>query len=67
MKYYNAPEGYVFDYKEPRKVTIIDEDGSKIYTEEHLYANSLALGMFDSLEDNYKLVPDPRKQTGEGK
>lgn len=61
MKYYNAPEGYVFDYKEPRMVTIIDEDGSKIYSEEHLYANSLALGLFDSFEDNYKLVPDPKK------
>lgn len=58
MKHYRAPDGYLFDYKDPHYVTIIDTDGSIIHDEEHLYAKELSLGMFDSI-DLYRLVEDP--------
>jgi hypothetical protein len=45
---YEADEGYVFDWKEPRFNE--DEEGNKI--QEHLYAKIIFIGLNDSI-DNY--------------
>ena len=44
---YEADEGYVFDWKEPRFVE--DEEGNK--TQEHLYAKTLFIGRNDNIEN----------------
>lgn len=51
---YEAPDGYVFDYKEPRYITI---DGEQV--EDHLYCKYLVLNRRDSI-DNYILVEEPK-------
>lgn len=56
---YVAPDGYVFDYREPRFNTIKELDGTETKKESHLYAKYLTLGKFDSL-DNYSIVQDPK-------
>ena len=50
---YDADEGYVFDWKEPRYV--VDETGEEI--QEHLYAKTLFIGLNDSIE-NYVEVEE---------
>lgn len=45
---YDADEGYVFDWKEPRFV--VDENGEQV--QEHLYSKTLFIGHTDSI-DNY--------------
>ena len=45
---YEADEGHVFDWKEPRYME--DEHGNQI--QEHLYAKTLWIGHTDSI-DNY--------------
>lgn len=50
---YDADEGYVFDWKEPRYVE--DEAGEQI--QEHLYAKTLFIGLNDSI-DNYVEVEE---------
>lgn len=59
MTNYVAPDGYVFDYKEPRFNFIKELDGSITTTENHLYAKFLTLGKFDSI-DNYIIVENPK-------
>lgn len=61
MKCYMAPDGYVFDYKEPHIATILELDGSTSKKEEHLYVKYLSLGKFDNI-DNYITVKDPKLQ-----
>lgn len=51
---YDADEGMVFDWKEPRFVQ--DENGEEI--QEHLYAKTLFIGGNDSI-DNYIEVNTP--------
>lgn len=51
---YDADEGMVFDWKEPRFVQ--DENGEEI--QEHLYAKTLFIGSNDSI-DNYIEVNTP--------
>lgn len=50
---YDADEGFVFDWKEPRYVE--NEAGEQI--QEHLYAKTLYLGINDSIE-NYVEVEE---------
>ncbi len=45
---YDADEGYVFDWAEPRMR--IDENGDEV--QEHLYAKTLFIGANDNI-DNY--------------
>lgn len=45
---YDADEGMVFDWKEPRFT--MDEEGNEI--QEHLYVKTLFIGALDSI-DNY--------------
>ena len=56
VKRYEADEGYVFDWKEPRYIE--DEDGNK--TQEHLYAKVLFLSLNDTI-DNYIEVVKPEE------
>lgn len=48
LKKYEAEDGYVFDWKEPRFGE--DINGNKV--QEHLYAKTLFIGTGDSI-DNY--------------
>ena len=49
---YDADEGMVFDWVEPRFVEELDENGKPIQIQEHLYAKTLFIGGNDSI-DNY--------------
>lgn len=49
---YDADEGKVFDWKEPRFIEEENENGEVIKTQEHLYATTLFIGGNDSI-DNY--------------
>lgn len=54
---YDADEGMVFDWREPRFT--LDEEGNEI--QEHLYAKTLFIGSFDSI-DNYIEVIEPEEE-----
>lgn len=54
---YDADDGFVFDWKEPRFIE--DKDGNKI--QEHLYATTLFIGSHDSI-DNYIEVKKPEEE-----
>ena len=54
---YDADEGKVFDWKEPRFVK--DREGNEV--QEHLYVNTLFIGSNDSIE-NYIEVEAPVKE-----
>ena len=54
---YDADEGFVFDWKEPRFVE--NEKGEEI--QEHLYAKTLFIGSNDSIE-NYIEVEQPEME-----
>lgn len=56
---YTAPDGYVYDYAEPRYATIINENGEKTTEQEHLYVKYLSLSASDNI-DKYILVEDPK-------
>lgn len=51
---YDADEGKVFDWKEPRFLE--DEEGNK--TQEHLYVKTLFIGINDNIE-NYVEIEKP--------
>ena len=57
---YDADEGMVFDWKEPRFTE--DENGNEI--QEHLYAKTLFIGSFDNI-DNYIEVEMPVEEVNE--
>ena len=49
---YDADNGMVFDWKEPRYIEELDEKENPIQVQEHLYAKTLFIGPNDSI-DNY--------------
>lgn len=49
---YDADEGKVFDWKEPRFIEIYEKDELVEKKQEHLYAKTLFIGAYDSI-DNY--------------
>ena len=49
---YDADNGMVFDWKEPRFIEELDEKENPIQVQEHLYAKTLFIGPNDSI-DNY--------------
>ncbi len=51
---YEADEGCVFDWKEPRYT--IDEEGNQI--QEHLYATTIYIGHTDSIENYVEIDAD---------
>ena len=57
---YDADEGKVFDWAEPRFVTEIDENGKEIEVQEHLYVITLFIGPNDNIE-NYIEVDIPEE------
>ena len=61
---YDADEGKVFDWVEPRfnEVPIEDEPGETETIQEHLYAKTLFIGGNDSI-DNYIEVQEPVDKT----
>lgn len=54
---YDADEGKVFDWVEPRY--IVDEEGNEV--QEHLYAKTLFIGGNDNI-DNYMEVEAPAEE-----
>ena len=50
---YEADEGYVFDWKEPRYIE--DENGNQI--QEHLYAKVLFIGGNDTINNYVEVEP----------
>lgn len=57
---YDADEGMVFDWIEPRYLE--DENGNKI--QEHLYAKTLFIGANDTIS-NYMEIKAPEEQVEE--
>ncbi len=55
---YDADENKVFDWKEPRFTTIVDEEGKEVEIQEHLYAKTLFIGGNDTIE-NYVEIDAP--------
>lgn len=53
---YDADEGKVFDWKEPRFIEEGEEEGNKI--QEHLYVKTLFIGGNDNIE-NYVEIEKP--------
>lgn len=52
---YDADEGFVFDWKEPRYI----EDENREPIQEHLYVKTLFIGGNDTI-DNYIEVNEPK-------
>lgn len=48
---YDADEGKVFDWAEPRFHDELDEQGNVIQIQEHLYAKTLFIGGNDRIEN----------------
>lgn len=55
---YEADEGKVFDWKEPRYIEVFVDEVSQGEVQEHLYAKTLFIGPTDSI-DNYIEVDEP--------
>lgn len=50
---YDADEGFVFDWAEPRYIEMLDEETNEVkQVQEHLYVSTLFIGINDSI-DNY--------------
>lgn len=56
---YDADEGMVFDWKEPRFIEMLDENEEIIQQQEHLYVKTLFIGGSDSI-DNYIEVEEEK-------
>ena len=54
---YDADEGFVFDWKEPRYI----EDENREPIQEHLYVKTLFIGGNDTI-DNYIEVNEPKQE-----
>lgn len=61
---YDADEGKVFDWKEPRFRTELDKEENEIQIQEHLYAKTLFIGEADSI-DNYIEIDAPKEEVSE--
>ena len=48
---YDADDGFVFDWKEPRFTIRVDEKGREIKEQKHLCAKTLFIGGNDSIEN----------------
>lgn len=55
---YDADDNKVFDWKEPRFYTVVNEEGQEIELQEHLYAKTLFIGGNDTI-DNYIEIDTP--------
>lgn len=57
---YDADDGMVFDWKEPRFIEVFADGVSQGERQEHLYAKTLFIGSNDSI-DNYIEVKQPEE------
>lgn len=57
LQRFDADDGMVFDWKEPRYNTVMEGEEEK-QVQTHLYAKTLFIGVGDSI-DNYVEVPAP--------
>ena len=57
---YDADEGKVFDWAEPRFTEVLDENNQPTQVQEHLYARTLFIGPTDNIE-NYIEVDEPKE------
>lgn len=53
---YDADEGKVFDWKEPRFITREDKDGKEVKVQQHLYAKTLFIGTNDNIENYIEVI-----------
>lgn len=54
---YDADEGKVFDWKEPRYNEVLDDNNNPVQVQDHLYAKTLFIGGNDTI-DNYVEVDE---------
>ena len=57
---YDADDGMVFDWKEPRYIEVFADGVSQGEQQEHLYAKTLFIGGTDNI-DNYIEVDAPKE------
>lgn len=55
---YDADEGYVFDWKEPRYIEVFANDEVIEKVQEHLYAKTLFIGGNDSIENYIEILAE---------
>ena len=55
---YDADEGKVFDWKEPRYKEELDEKENIVQVQEHLYVKTLFIGGNDSIENYVEVDED---------
>ena len=55
---YDADEGFVFDWAEPRFVEKLNENNEVIQVQEHLYAKTLFIGSTDSIDNYIEIVKE---------
>lgn len=55
---YDADEGYVFDWKEPRYNEVFENDEVIERVQEHLYAKTLFIGANDSIENYIEILAE---------
>lgn len=60
---YDADEGKVFDWAEPRYEEVIQEDGTSVQQQVHLYAKTLFIGENDSIENYIEILDNQDKLT----
>lgn len=48
---YDADEGYLFDWAEPRYIIELDAEGNEIEVQEHLLVKTLFIGGNDRIEN----------------
>lgn len=53
---YDADEGYVFDWLEPRFVEVKDENGQLVEVQEHLYVKTLFIGSNDDIANYIEVL-----------
>lgn len=55
---YDADDGFVFDWAEPRFIIQLDENGKEVEVQEHLYVKTLFIGANDNIS-NYIEIKAP--------
>lgn len=55
---YDADEGMVFDWAEPRYTTELNENGREVEVQEHLNAKTIFVGPTDSIENYIEVADD---------
>lgn len=56
---YDADEGFVFDWKEPRFIDEVNEEGVVIkQIQEHLYVKTLFIGANDNIENYVEVAAE---------